>query len=377
MSFTIPTPVHLMQTDWDVDARARGAFVEGTFNTRNTKTNGSLPLTGSSATGFVNTTTNGFRGVYWEFLASGGYDVSSETKVCIFTFQFNAPNRLEMETAANNGIVVRLGTGTGSPPTNYRTFQVGGQDVAMGKAREFPNHIVIDMNNTTQEATIGTFDNTDVECLGIGTTSYTTMGGTTTQIFLQRMFVFDTTKNASNIPRFTGSGSDWDDVITAVGTAYNTKTTHGWLLREGTIFSIAAPIEIGNNSSITTFNDNGASVFWADSDDPADPRIRVTDQAFRVYLNLRNNVADTATFSGSYDAGNSYPPWDFDQDDNAVVTFSGVSFKRTGQFDVGSSITGNATFDDCGVVYCNDNGVDLDGSAFKNPHGDHLLRLAA
>jgi hypothetical protein len=201
------------------------------------------------------------------------------------------------------------------------------------------------------------------------------MGGSTTQVFLQRMFVLDTTKGATNIPRFTGASSDWDDIITAMGTAYNTKITHGWLAREGTIFSVACPIEFGDNSTATTFNDNGATVFWPDHNETGNPRIRVTDQAFRVYMNLRNNAADTATFSGAYDCGNSYPPWDFDQDDAAVVTFNNPTFKRTGTFLIGSSVTGSATFDDCGVVELQDETADLDGSTFRNPHSTHLLKL--
>ncbi len=379
MTFTIPTAVHLMQVDWDNDARARGAFNgsgETQWSTRSTKAQGSLPLTGSAASNFVNNTATGTQGVWWEFLATGGYDVSTNTRVCIFTYQHNAPNRLELDTKANNGIIFRLGTGSGTPPSNYRTWQMGGQDTRIGKERAFPVHLVCDLSDTSHDASTGTFDNTNIQCFGMGSKTLN-MGGSTTQVFMQRVFVFETVKNATNIPRFTGTGSDWDDIITALGTAYNTKIGHGWIQREGTIFSVACPIEIGNNSTATTFNDNGASVFWPNSNDSADPSVRVTEDAFRVYLNLRNNAADTATFSGFYDCGNSYPPWDFDQDDNAVVTFSGVTFKRTGQFDVGSSITGNATFDDCGVVYCQDNGVDLDGSIFKNPHGNHLLRLAA
>lgn len=378
MTFAIPTANHLFQADWDVDGRRRGPFDgtgEAQWNTRNTKVNGSLPITGSAATGFVNTTTTGFAGCWWTFNTS--FDVSTDTKVCVFLYQYNAPNRLELETKANNGIVLRLGTGTATTtvgPTNYRTFQAGGRDTKIGKERAFPVHLVVDLNSASHDATIGTFDNTDVEFIGFGSKTLN-MGGTTTQVFLQRMFVLDTTKGATNIPRFTGSGSDWDDTITAMGTAYNTKITHGWLGREGTIFSVACPIEIGNNSTITTFNDNGASVFWPNHNVAADPSTRVTDQAFRVYLNLRNNVADTATFSGFYNAGDSNPPWDFDQDDNAVVTFNGPTFVNTGRFDVGSSITGDATWDNCGIVWCNDNSVDLDGSVFTKPSGDHLLRL--
>lgn len=378
MTFTIPTANHQFQTDWDVDGRRRGPFDgtgEAQWSTRNLKVQGSLPLTGSSATGFVNTTASGFQGCWWTFNTS--YDVSTDTKVCIFLYQHNAPNRLEIDTNANEGIVFRLGTGTATTtvgPTDYKTWNTGGNDTATGKERAFPVHLVIDMNDSSEDAEVGTYDNTDVEFIGFGSRT-ASMGGTTTQVFLQRMFVLDTTKNASNIPRFTGTGSDWDDIITAMGTAYNTKITHGWLAREGSIFQVACPIEFGDNSTATTFNDNGATVFWPDHNETGNPRVRVTDQAFRVYMNLRNNAADTATFSGFYDCGNSYPPWDFDQDDAAVVTFSGATFKRTGQFDIGSSVTGNATFDDCKIVWINDNTADLDGSIFRNPNGNHLLRL--
>jgi len=384
MTFSIPTAVHLMQADWDVDARARGAFAgtsEAQPATRNTKVNGSLPLTGSNATGFVNTqgssSTGPLRGVYWEFLASGGYDTSTDTRVVIGTWQFNAPNRIQITTKANDGMVFRLGTGTGSPPTNYRTWQIAGNDTVGGQARENPKMFVIDMEDTTNDATIGTFDNTDIECWGIGTVRFNISGTSTMQNFFQRLFVFETTKNATNIPRFTGSGATWDDVITAVGTVYNTKITDEWLKREGTVFSIATPLEFGNNSTVTTFNDNGVFVFWPNTNDAADPRVRVTENAFRVYSNLRNNAADTLTLSGFYNCGDSYPLWDFNQADSAVVTLTGATFNRTGQFDMGSSVTGAATFNDCGVVWYNDNGVDLDGSTFKSPHGNHLVRLAA
>jgi hypothetical protein len=373
-----------MQADWDSDPRARGAFsgtLEAQPSGRNTKSQGSLPLTGASATAFTNgqssSATGPLRGIYWEFLASGGYDVSSDTRIMVYTVQFNAPNRIQMATASNNGFVVRLGSGSGSPPANYRTWQVGGNDVFMGKSREFPRMIVIDLNDSTYDAEIGTFDNTDIQCFGQGTVRFDIVGGSTNFCYLQRLFVFETTKNATNIPRFTGSNSDWDDIITALGTTYTTKISHEWIAREGNVFSLACPVEIGNNSSITTFNDNGASVFWSNANDATDPRVRITENAFRVYLNLRNNASDTATFSGFYNAGNSYPPWNFDQDDSAVVTFNNPTFKRTGRFDVGSSITGPAVFDDCGVVYFNDSGVDLDGSTFKNPNTDHLVRLEA
>lgn len=375
MSFTIPTAVHLMQTDWDVDANRRGAFTEGQWNTRNKKAQGSLPLSGGSATGFINSTATDTKGCWWTFGSS--YDISSDTKIVIFVYQHNAPNRIEIDTKANNGVIFRLGTGTATTavgPTNYKTWQVGGRDTRIGKERGAPVHLVIDMSSDSEDAEVGTYDDTDVEFFGFGSKTLN-MGGSTTQLFMSRVFVFDTTKGATNIPRFTGT-SDWDDVITAMGTTYTTKITHGWIAREGNVFSISCPIEIGDGSTTTNFNDNGVSVFYPDNNNTSDPSIRVTENAFRFYLNLPNHATNgTALFSGNYDCGNSYPPFNFGQDNLAVVTFNGVTFKRTGQFNVGSSVTGSANFDGCGVVYMNDNGVNLDGSTFKNPYGNHLLRL--
>ena len=363
-----------MQTDWDLDARARGAIV-ALPGTRNTKAQGSLPLTGAAATGFVHSLDGSIRGVWWEFLATGGYDVSTNNKLMVGNWQFNAPNRIEHDTLANEGFFIQLGTGSGSPPTVWRRWVICGNDSKGGQARENPKMFVIDLSDDSYDSSSGTWDNTDIQCWGSGG-KQAHIGGSTMQWFFQRLFVFDTIKAATNIPRFTGTGSNWDDVITAMGEGYNSKTTDEWLKREGIIFSLACPIEIGDNSTATTFNDNGVSVFWANHNDPSDPRVRITSNSFRFYINLRNNAADTATLSGSYDAGNSYPDWDMSQSNAAVITFNNPTFKRTGTFEVGSSVSGPATFDDCGVVDIVNNGADLDGSTFRNPNSTHLLRLA-
>ena len=176
MTFIIPGAVHLMQTDHDVDARSRGDFAgvgEAQPATRNTKAQGSLPLTGSDATAFVNTqassATGPLRGSYWEFLATGGYDVSNDTKVCVMVWQYNAPNRVQQATKANNGVVFRAGSGSGSPPTNYRTWQISGNNTVGGQDRKYPLAMVVDLNAIDFDAEIGTFDNTDVQVFGIGT----------------------------------------------------------------------------------------------------------------------------------------------------------------------------------------------------------------
>ena len=59
------------------------------------------------------------------------------------------------------------------------------------------------------------------------------------------------------------------------------------------------------------------------------------------------------------------------------MTFNGAIFRGMGDFTVGSSISGDATFNDVGEVIEADNGVDLDGSTFENPWGNYLNRLVA
>ena len=298
----------------------------------------------------------------------------------VWCWQFNAPNRVQVATNTNLGQIIRISSSSASPPTtDWQEFRVGGNDRVAGSAREEPKVFVIDLN-ATGDTTSGTFDNTDVQTYAYGTVRLNISGTNSNLNFCNRCFVFTTTKSSADTPTFSGT-SDWQDLTELVqGTSWSNKIGDGWAVDNGNnIFSVMCPIRIGNNSSETDFNDNGATVFWPNdtsASDP-DPRFRITNQAFRVYLKLRNNAADTATFSGTYDAGDSNPAWDFDQDDNAVVTFNSPSFKNTGQFDIGSSVTGDATWDSCGVVWLNDNTIDIDGSTFKNPNGDHLLRLEA
>jgi len=134
------------------------------------------------------------------------------------------------------------------------------------------------------------------------------------------------------------------------------------------------PFRIGNNSSITTFDDEGNTIISPKANDGADPRVRVTTQAFRTYLNLRNNASDTADFSGTW-IWQVRSPFDWDQDDSAVVTFTNPTFKGMGEFTLGSSITGPAVFDDVDSVVFADTGVDIDGSTFRNQNGTYALKM--
>ena len=376
MTFTIPTAVDLMTNSVNTHPNARGGFDgvnEGQTTQRGfAKVAGNLPLT-LEATNMTSSKDGELRGFNFGFTTA--LNTSTETKLVVWTYQFNAPNRVQTDTAANRGLVFRLGSGAGSPTTSYRTWNIAGNDKVGASARENPKMIIVDPNDLTYDEEIGTFDNTDVQTFGLGVNNLSITGTGSSNFFPQRIFAFSTVKNAIDIPRFT-STSDWGDMITAMGTTFDTKITDEWIKRDGDVFSYAAPFEIGDNATQTNFNDNGVTVFWpnATSITDADPRVRVTSAAFRAYLNLRDNAADSATFSGLYNCGNSTPAWDFNISNNSSVTFSGATFNNVGTFTVGSSVSGTATFDSCGVVY--NNTANLSGSTLKNPNAAHLMRLA-
>lgn len=382
MTAVLPTAVNLHTSDWDVDARARGAFAgsgEAQPAQRIVKVNGNMPISNGAAA-FANTqassSTGPLRGIYWEFLASGGYDVSSDTRVLVTNWGVNGPDQIQLTTLANDGMVFRLGSGSGNPPTNYRTWRIAGNDTFAGSAVRGPLAIAIDLDVDDHDAVIGTFDKTDVQCYGAGQVRLNLAGTKAASMVFSRIFVFTTTRGSSDIPHFTGA-SDWDDLVDLVnGTDYSDKIGDDWARREGNVYLFMCPIQFGDNATSTQFNDNGAIVFWPDTAQANDPRIHVTENAFRVYSNLRDNAADTLTLTGRYDGGNSYPLWDFNTSNNSSITLDGARFKRTGTFLVGSSVSGAALFNDCGVVDIVDAGADLDGSTFRNPHGTHLLRLA-
>jgi len=375
MAMNLPTVINLHTTSHASDALARGQT--GTPGV-GTKTNGNFPLTTNAAQSVNNTASSQTGAIdinHWELHATGR-DVSTNTQVLVGTWQYNAPNRIQMSDNANDGWVIQIGSGAASPPTDYKRFRIGGRDKTSGSAREV-RHCVIDLNDTSNEASGGTFSNTDVETYGFGSVRQDMVGGSTHLAFLQRTWVFETTRGATNMPNFTGT-SNWDDLVDLVnGSSYTTKISHGWAKREGNIYAVAAPMQFGDATVLTNFNDAGAVVFFPNTNTAADPVVRVTSQAFRVYSNLRNNAADTIILTGAYDVGDSTPDWDFNQSNSATITITNASFKNIGTFLIGSSVTGAATFDSCGLVDITNNGADLDGSIFKNGSGAHMLSLAA
>ena len=377
MTFVIPFAVELMTDSVNSHPNARGGFAgvgEGQTSQRGfAKSAGNLPLT-DDATNLTSANDGTLRGFNFGFPTA--LDTSTDTKLIVWTYQFNAPNRVQTDTAANRGLVFRLGSGAGSPPTNYRTWNIAGNDKVGASARENPKMIIVDPNDTTYDQEIGSLDNTDIQTFGLGVNNLSIVGTGSSNFFPQRIFAFDTTKNAFDIPRFTGT-SAWADMTVAMGTTFDTKITDEWIRQEGNIFSYAAPFEIGDGSTQTNFDDAGVTVFWPNGTtvSDADPRVRITNKAFRAYLNLRNDATDTADFSGFYNCGSSTPDWDFNLSNSSVVTFSKANFTNIGTFTVGSSVTGTAIFDSCGVVV--NNNSNLSGSTLKNPNADHLMSLAA
>ena len=63
----------------------------------------------------------------------------------------------------------------------------------------------------------------------------------------------------------------------------------------------------------------------------------------RVYLDTRNNAADSVVLSGSYVWGTA-APWDFSQSNAGTCELSG-NFNGMGEFSLGSSVTASGAFD--------------------------------
>ncbi len=342
-----------------------------------TKANGSLPLA-DVATEFDGNTAGQVKGYAKEFEngQSPAYDVSSNTKVMLWHSQCNAPNRIQVNNVANGGLRIRIYSGTGSPPSTYKEYYVGGNDTPFAASISGQYPLVIDLNDTSHDASSGTFSNTSVTSFAVLTNRTNMAGSNTNWNYQGKMYLLDTTKTSSSTPTFSGSGASIVDAVTQIQGSNYTNKFGSWVRQIGDVVFLDIPFRIGNNSSITTFTDDGKTIISPKANDPADPRVRVTTQALRTYLNLRNNAADTATFSGTW-IWNVRSPFDWDQDDSAVVTFNSPTFRGMGEITLGSSITGDATFDDVDAVILADTGVDLDGSTFRNQNGNHALEMTA
>jgi len=374
MTFTLPAAHHAMNTDPDVDARQL-ANINGPTAVQ-TKAAGNLPITNVASQWRNNGTPGAIEGVGWEFQASqAAYDVSSDTYLMLWHEQFNAPNRIQVGTVAQGGVRLRVYSGTGSMPTDYKEYYLGGSDSPFAECIKGQYPFVVDLNDTSEDVENGTFDNTDVTSYALVTRTEDMAGTNDNWCYPTALYLIRTTKTSSDTPTFTGTSSFQDAVDEVQGTDYTDKIGN-WVRKIGDVVFIDMPFRIGDNSTETDFDDNGITIVSPAHNDSADPRVRVTTDAFRTYLNLRNNAADTAAFSGTY-IWQVRSAFDWDQDDSAAVTFSSPTFRGMGPFTLGSSITGPATWDDVDEVVFADTGVDVDGSTFRNPNGNHALEMTA
>jgi len=373
MTISLPAAVNLHTLNHSVDARARG-ITNGAV--QGLKPGGNLPLTTSAAVVVNNTAssqTGTWTALHWEFLATGGYDVSSETRVAIFGIQFATADRIQISDLVNDGIAIRIGSGIGSPPSNYKHYQVGGRDRPLASSMVQSLPVVIDLNDTSNESTGGTFDNTDVQTYGPGNVRWDMFGTLNGLMVISRAFVFTTAVDSADIPLFTGAGSDWDDLVDFVQGADFTDKIGEWCFRNGSTVVVPIPWQIGDGTTATTFNDNGDTIVGPPHDDVNDPRFRLTSQALRGYIRLRDNAADIVTLSGTYNfIDSNKPDLDFDVSNAAVITLTGSTWIGRGPITLGSSVAGAATWDRCGTVDATA-GPDVDGSIFKSPTNDALL----
>ena len=240
---------------------------------------------------------------------------------------------------AQRGIVARLTSGVGA--SDYREYRIGGNDTPFGSAQTGPVTICLDLSAAGQDASGGSYDNSDATGWGYGTFKVNLVGSNSNLNFFQRVFLFDTGKSEPNLPTFTGASS-FDDAIAVVqGDGYTTKIG-AWLTKSGSSFFIPAPFSLGDGSSPITFDDQGAAVVSPFDNASGQENFRLTNDAMRVYLDTRDNAADSVTLSGSYAWGTA-APWDFSQSNAGTCTLSG-NFNGMGEFSLGSSVTANGTF---------------------------------
>ena len=330
MAVNLPTPINLHNTSPDNDE----LDLENIGNTsRGLKNAGNLPMTTSAAE--VNHSGSGVvKGTAYEMPQA--FDSTSDTKVLVWAWQFNAPNRIQVDTKANNGVVARLYSSIG----NYIQFRIGGNDTPAASSQAGPLPFVLDPKASGFTDEVGTFDTSTVMGYGWGSSYKALTGQQSSLAFFTRAFLFDTTKDAAAIPKFTGS-SHFDDIIAAVlGTNYTNKI-HIFVSKAGSTYTLLCPFQIGDGATSTNFNDNGATVLSPADNDVSDPRFHLSDQAMRVYLSLTSS--DSVTLSGTYVWGTA-ADWDCNSNANASVTLSGT-FKGMGNISLGPDVTATGSFD--------------------------------
>ena len=197
----------------------------------------------------------------------------------------------------------------------------------------------IDISDNSNDNVIGTFDPTQISAYGHASVRRNLVGGSTTQTYFQRSFLFTTTKGSSNLPTFTGV-SNFDDAIVVVQGDNYTNKIGSWLTKSGSSFFIPCPFSIGNGVTATNFNDEGVSIVSPASNLPNQENFRLTNNAMRIYLDTING--DSVVLSGSYSWGTA-AAWDFNVSNSSTCQLTG-NFVGMGDFTLGSSVIANGNF---------------------------------
>ena len=340
MAFNLPTPQNLHTSG---AGNNRGEI--GSLNT-GTKGGGNLPITTDASQVTNNTAssvTGNSAGVFFGmdgYTSTNGYDATQEARVLLWSLQYNAPNRIQSSDLVNGGSRFWLGSGS-DPKTAYKEFFIGGNDTPFCSSQSGPVTMCIDISDTSNDNIIGAFDPTDITAYAHGSVRTDIVGSSNLQSYFQRSFLFTTTKGSANLPTFTGV-SDFDDAVLAVqGTNYTNKIGL-WLTKSGVSFFVPCPFSFGNGVDSISFNDNGVSVVSPASNSQNQENFRITNDAMRVYLDTRDNVADIVVLSGSYAWGTA-AKWDFDISNNSNCQLAG-NFSGMGDFKMGSSVTATGLF---------------------------------
>ena len=357
MAFNLPSAQYLMRTN----ASTNRGFFDNEFQTGN-KTGGNLPITFSAP---QLTNSGGNEGIYFGLDSQNSttnFDASSNTKVMLTSVQFNAPNRIQVGTKAQRGVVARLTSGSGG--SDYREFVIGGNDTPFASSQAGPVTICLDLSSASNDSGGGSYDNSSVTGWGYGTFKTNLAGGNSSVSYFQRVFLLDTGKGEPNLPTFT-SNSNFDDAVAVVlGSDYTDKIGF-WCSKSGSAIFLPVPFSIGDGSSATNFNDNGATIVSPSDNSQGQENFRLTDNSMRVYLDTRDNSADLVTLTGSYSWGTA-SPWDFDVSNSSTCELAG-NFVGMGDFTLGTSVTASGNFNlaSGASVICNSaniNNINVSGS---------------
>lgn len=342
MPFILPTP---QATHQIASSTNRGTF--GGISNLVVKSGGNLPITASASQCINDTASSATGAPAGVAFGINGQDATSfvdgttEAKVFLWSLQFNAPNRIQSTTLANGGSRFRLCSGS-SPTSNYKEYYIGGNDTPFCSSQAGAVTMCIDLSDTSNDASAGSFNLSQVSAYAHLSVRFDLVGGSSVQTFFQRSFLFTTSRNSSNIPKFTGTSSFDDAITTVLGTSYTNKIG-SWVTKSGNSIFLPCPFQIGDGSTATVFNDNGVAIVSPGSNQPGQENFRLSDSAMRVYSELRDNAADSITLSGSYSWGTA-ASWNFDTSNASTINIDGAVFSGMGNFRVGSSVTGAATF---------------------------------